>query len=78
MNLTVLTPPRVAAADEIVAVLEDALAEAREGRLRAIALATLTTDFQAEHVSVIGDSWAGIVGAVAAMQHDMIAGPNDD
>lgn len=77
MTGTVLQIVKPPVDDEVVALLEEALEDARQGKVRAVAMAIVTNDLQIGSTWSTGDSFAALLGAIASLQHDFITAPNE-
>lgn len=75
--MSVLQIVKPAPDDGVVNLLEELLEEARAGKLRALAVAVVTTDLQIGSNWALGDSFASLLGAITSLQHDFITTPNE-
>ena len=59
----------------VIAVLQDQLALAREGRLRSVAVVSVSTDGEAigTHWSCKGGDISSLIGKLTVLTHDMMA-----
>ena len=66
------------AQEEIVELLEEALACARSGEIVAIAIATVDQGRVLSRCFEDGGDWARLVASVSALQHDLLSIPNEE
>lgn len=61
---------------DVIELLQEALDMAQAGKLRAVAIAGLTTDQTVMTAAANRTDHCALVGAIAMLQHDVIEDPN--